>query len=749
MQIIPILSNMAKNTSQHIHILSIFIYILLTIIPAYSFAQLHLVRWDSIPVIADGTQLKNAWAGGMNSPQFSQIDLNDDGIKDLFVFERNWNGMVSTFINNGTEGQIDYIHEAKYQHSFPVMHNWVLLADYNCDGKEDIFTSVPAGIAVYRNDTEPSSELKFTLVSHLLQSNTSIGLTPLYVSPPDIPALTDVDGDGDLDILSFGVLGQSVVYHKNVSMEKYGNCETLEFEQESECWGYFSESSQDNGITLFDTCSVNSSNMVRDNRHAGSALLAIDINGNGLQDLLLGDISYNNLVMLTNGGSTTEASMLSVDTAFPSYSASVDLTVFPAAFNFDANNDNKKDLVVSPNNPNTSENFNNIWYYENTGTESLPVFELQSNSFLQDQMIDVGEGARPVFFDADTDGLLDIIIGNYGYFVETGNFDSKLALFRNSGTSTEPSFELIDRDYSGLSGMNINSVYPAFGDMDNDGDKDMIIGDEDGQLHLFINTANAGMPAEFLLTYPVYMNIDVGETAIPQIIDVNRDGKPDLVVGEKSGTINYFENIGTTTEALFNSTPTSDFFGGIDVMPECCTGFSAPFLAEDSAGHYLMYVGSERGWLYQFNNIEGNLDGSFNLADSLFLEGLNVTISGADLNNNGETEIVYGVYAGGITILQKGIPQWIGIKENKNSAFEIDLFPNPAKSSFYLHFHGKLSSDIVKVQILNFLGQVISTHSYHLSDSRIKIDLENPLPGIYFVRTQTNGFVSTKKLIIN
>lgn len=635
--------------------INITLLILLFIIPSVSFGQLHLIRYDSITVSINDIQLTNAWAGGLNSPQFSEIDLNGDGIKDLFVFERDWNGIIKTFINNGGSGRIDYTYQPYYQQKFPEMHNWCLLADYNCDGKEDIFTSVPAGIAVYRNDSDLLSGLKFTLVSPLLLSNGSNGLTPLYVSPPDIPALTDVDGDGDLDILSFGVLGKLVKYHKNLSMENYGNCEHLEFEIDSECWGYFSESSQDNSITLFDTCIEIQTKKIGDNKHAGSALLSIDINGNGLKDLLLGDISYNNLVMLTNGGSATEASMISVENNYPVNSTAVDLTVFPAAFNIDVNNDNKRDLLISPNNPNTSENINNIWLYENIGTESTPIFEFKNKSFLQNQMIDMGEGARPVFFDANADGLLDILIGNYGYFIESGNFDSKLGLFLNNGTSTKPSFVLINTDYSNLSELNFNGVYPTFGDMDSDGDEDMIIGDEEGNLHLFINTASIGLPAEFSLSKPVFMNIDVGETAMPQIIDVNRDGKLDLLVGEISGTLNYFENTGTDEDALFNSLPTNDFFGSIDVMPECCSGYSAPFLTEDSVGNYLLYVGSETGWLYQFNNIEGNIDGSFAIVDSLFLDGLNATISGADINNNGQIELIYGEYAGGIAILQKGI----------------------------------------------------------------------------------------------
>lgn len=712
------------------------------LLPFYSFTQLHFVRYDSIAVTENEILLANPWAGGLNSPQFSQIDLNNDMKKDLFIFERDWYGMVKTFLNNGTSNQVDYTHAPKYQRQFPAMHHWTLLADYNCDGREDIFTSVPAGIAVYRNDTESGESLRFTLVSSLLLSENSDGL---YVSPPDIPALTDVDKDGDLDILSFGVLGNNVKYHKNLSMERYGNCDHLEFMQESGCWGYFSESSQDNSITLFDTCE-RSAVSNPDNRHAGSALLALDLNGNGLKDLLLGDISYKNLVMVSNTGSIDEASMSSVDYAFPSYSTPVDLRVFPAAFHLDVNNDNKKDLLISPNNPNTSENFNNIWYYENTGSESVPEFELQSTEFLQNQMIDVGEGSRPVFFDSNADGLLDIIIGNYGYFLGTANFDSKLTLLRNTGTANKPAFELADRDYAGLSALNINGVYPAFGDMDKDGDEDMIIGDEDGQLHLFINMAEPGSPASFVLTNPQYMGIDVGEASVPQIVDVNRDDKPDLLVGELSGNVNYFENTGTDVEAFFSDEPVSEYFGGIN--ENYLYQYSSPFLTLDTLGEYLLYVGFENGYLHQFNNIEGNISGLFNQVDSLFLEGLRVNIHGDDLNNNGKTEIVYGEYAGGLAIMQNGIPDWIGIHESVNKDFRVELFPNPATNEVFLGFPQLQTGEHLQIHVVNIYGNVIRSFQTKYSGELVKMDLANLPEGIYMIQVLTKLRHTTKKLIV-
>ena len=62
------------------------------------FAQINFERNNSIVVLkTNGDTLKNPWAGGFNSVQFSEIDLNLDGIKDLFVFDRTGN-RISTFI---------------------------------------------------------------------------------------------------------------------------------------------------------------------------------------------------------------------------------------------------------------------------------------------------------------------------------------------------------------------------------------------------------------------------------------------------------------------------------------------------------------------------------------------------------------------------------------------------------------------------------------------------------------------------
>lgn len=123
-------------------------------------AQTNFVRKDSIPVFLNSQQLSCAWTGGMNYAQFSDIDLNQDGIRDLFIFDRTGN-KISTFINQGTPNQVAYVPAMQYVPQFPRMRDWVLLRDYNCDGKVDIFTSRASQIQVYKNISTLATGLQF------------------------------------------------------------------------------------------------------------------------------------------------------------------------------------------------------------------------------------------------------------------------------------------------------------------------------------------------------------------------------------------------------------------------------------------------------------------------------------------------------------------------------------------------------------------------------------------------------------
>ena len=100
-----------------------------------SFSQINFTRDTTVSVFENSTQLKHAWNGGVNSAQFSEIDLNLDGIKDIIVFDRSGN-KLSPYLNiNG-----EYVFSPQFRNNFPDINYWIILEDYNCDGKNDIFT---------------------------------------------------------------------------------------------------------------------------------------------------------------------------------------------------------------------------------------------------------------------------------------------------------------------------------------------------------------------------------------------------------------------------------------------------------------------------------------------------------------------------------------------------------------------------------------------------------------------------------
>jgi hypothetical protein len=177
-------------------------------------SQINFIKNDSISVSVNGINISNAWAGGLNFIQASSIDLNYDGIEDLFLFDRSGN-KINTFINLGIQDSISYITDNSYRNKFPQLSSWALLRDYNNDGKKDIFSYTPGGFLVYKNSGNAIDGLSFELVSSKVYSNYFSDYIPLYVTSVDIPAIDDIDADGDLDVLTFSVNGVYVEYHQN------------------------------------------------------------------------------------------------------------------------------------------------------------------------------------------------------------------------------------------------------------------------------------------------------------------------------------------------------------------------------------------------------------------------------------------------------------------------------------------------------------------------------------------------------
>jgi hypothetical protein len=727
----------------------VFLFFSFILIHTNIFSQQSFWRNDSIPVIIGTDTLRNAWTGGLNFCQFSEIDLNQDGINDLFVFDRQGinGGRITTFINKGTPNQVDYVNAPEYAFKFPPLQNWALLADYNCDGKADIFSFTNGGIKIYENTSTLAGGLSFRLATPLLQSNYGTGsLLNLYVSPSDIPALVDVDGDGDLDIVTYSILTTYVEYHKNMSIEKFGRCDSLnQYVKQRYCFGGYADANVSNCTNYItqgmDSCVVSGPRPAADTtnpgglKHSGNCILCLQEDGDKDQDIMLGHVGCTSMTEMKNTGDTSFAKFTTVDYAFPSYDIPVNLNVFPCGYLVDVDNDGKKDVLLSPNNQQegAAEDFHSVHWYKNTGTNDSTILHFRQNNFLQDQMIDVGEGAFPSLHDYDGDGLADLFIGNYGYFDSAG-IVPKIALFKNTETSTHPRFTLITRDFANLStllsSLHLTQFAPAFGDLDGDGDADLVIGDYQGNLYYLEKMA--GAPDNYAYIPNFFAGINApGKAATPQLIDLNRDGKLDLVIGSRNGRIYYYQNTGTATTPSFSTTPTSTTLGAVNtVKTGYTTGYAAPFFY-DEAGSYKLLVGTENGEIMKFGNIDGNLGGAFTLLDPLVAyigEGERSVPFGYDINGDGLMDMFVGNFSGGVEFYQGSTA--LGMVNNPASVnFDFTVFPNPASTELSIHINDYRPGEKYALSILDILGRTIQ--QVEVSSSEFKISVNSLPPGTY------------------
>ena len=172
--------------------------------------------------------------------------------------------------------------------------------------------------------------------------------------------------------------------------------------------------------------------------------------------------------------------------------------------------------------------------------------------------------------------------------------------FRNTGTASDPQFTYIDDDYMNLSNAayGLRSV-PAFGDLDNDGDADMILGTENGTVVYFENqsTGSGAVYSTGIVNYTDDQGqvITSGGFSAPQLFDLNDDGLLDLILGRKNGRIFYYENVGTAQSPSFKAM--NGFLGGVDVSPtNAPDGLATPHFFRHSDTTYLFCGKRRRGF---------------------------------------------------------------------------------------------------------------------------------------------------------
>ena len=615
-------------------------------------AQVPLVPFDdyALRVDRDGLTQSLAWSGGLNNPQFYSVDVDGDGLLDYYAFDRAGGVHVAVGQVGGAGPLVD---KSAAVRGWPEATRFVVPADFDGDGVVDLFASSfdldPGGaqaMFVYRGRRGDDGRLAFAPVTFatrfptLLTYRTSEDRDQLiYVAGTDVPVVRDLDGDGDLDVLAFEQSGSYIYYYENVSRPDAGvPGDRLRFELATRCYGGAYEDNLTSAIELADgpgECAgpgfgpgfKSGERGLGGGAHPGSTLTAADLDGDGDLDLLVGDVQTGRLTALYNAPAGGRTFFSSVVADWPQRPGErpVELDFLPGAFPVAPLSSPvgtaAVDFLVAANLSRGGEDLRNVWRYVGgaPGTE----LTLESRSYLTELAFDHGTGSHPATGQLDGRGAPELIVGNEGTYDPSavGGLRSSLRYYRCPTTDLcrEEAPEWLTRLNVALRGSESEptvSFDPTLADMDADGDLDLLVGLSSGEI-AYAENRSRGETVHFELATPSLLGGSVGIQSSPAVADLNGDGLPDLLVGERNGNLNLFLNRGSAGAPEFASPPDEEVYGQIETR---LRGFgpaeSRPAFGR-LRGRRVLFVGTAQGRMLIYGNLPTSPGGIAVLTDTL------------------------------------------------------------------------------------------------------------------------------------
>ncbi len=566
-----------------------------------------------VPRTGSANPLTSLNVVGDSAPAFG--DLDGDGDRDLVAGASD--GTFRYFRNNGSAASPAFAEQTGAANPLDgqdVGDSAIsALGDLDADGDLDLVAGANDGTFRYFRNTGSTANPAFVAIT-----GTANPLHGQTVGERSAPALANLDGDGDLDLLAGENLG-TLLYYENTG-------------------------SAASPVFVPRTGALNPLDNVDVGTQSVPALG--DVDGDGDRDLFVGEL-FSGFRYFENTGSAASPAFIQrsgpddpLDGQTPGGSAAT-----PAFVDLDRDRD--LDLV-SGNASGTFATFVNfvpqvVPAIEHTGS-SNPVAVLSAGSL-----------SAPAFGDLDGDGDLDLVSGE-----TLGIFH----YFRNMGGATDPAFLEITGAFNPLDGKDAGDYSSAaLGDLDADGDLDLVAGEYQGAFFYFQNTGNAASPAflQKMGSNNPLSGEDVGNWSVPTLGDLDADGDLDLVAGEYDGTFHYFENTGAATSPAFDEvTGVSNPLDGDDA------GFySTPALGDfDGDGDLDVVSGDDDGLFDYFNNTGtaiapafAALTGSANPLDGKDVGSGSAPTAG-DLDGDGDPDLVTGDVSG---------------------AFHLHYFPEPSR----------------------------------------------------------------------
>ena len=347
--------------------------------------------------------------------------------------------------------------------------------------------------------------------------------------------------------------------------------------------------------------------------------------------------------------------------------------------------------------------------------------------------------ATPRTADLDDDGDLDLLVGEY-YGV--------MQYFENTGTVDNPAFAAPQANPFGLDST-IYYAALAFADLDNDGDIDLLVGEDYGNLQYFENVGTASEPAfANPVQNPFGINIIDDYFHAPAFADLDDDGDFDLLVGTYSdqyyaqeGLFRYYENIGSAEEPAFASPVDNPF----NLDPVYFPVFTLGDLDGDGDLD-IMSAGDDDDMSY-YENIGSASEANFAAVqiDPFGLIGYGALgPEFADLDDDGDLDLLYGgidVYGYSVAILyaENVNTEPTGIKDLDQDV-SLQLYPNPTKDILRI----ATVQEIERVEMVDIMGKMVS----RIENPNSTISVSELSPGMYTVKVYlANGNHVIQKIL--
>ncbi|MBW8050590.1 MAG: T9SS type A sorting domain-containing protein [Cytophagales bacterium] len=484
--------------------------------------------------------------GYFAAPAFADID--GDGDLDAFVGGE-FSGTIQYFENTGNDTVPAFAAPITNPFGLTSIYNpFPTFTDIDGDGDFDMFAGDNYGALHYFENTGTGTVPVFAAS----QTN-PFGLNS--VAGIAFPDFVDIDGDGDFDAFVGEYYG-SIKYFENIgtdSVPAFATPQTNPFGL-TNAGGYFAApdfvdidadgdfdvfiGSGYGSVQFFENAgSVTTPAFIPPNIFGITSAIGwalptfVDIDADGDFDAFIGEY-YGALQYFENTGTnfapafdTAQTNPFGLDTVNG---------YIPAPTFVDIDADGDFDAFVG------GDYYGNIIYFENTGTDTVPAFSLpQTNPFGLDSIN--GFFSAPTFVDIDGDGDFDAFLGEY-YGV--------LKYSENTGTGTVPAFTAPQNNPFGLTSVYGYLAAPAFADIDGDGDFDAFAGGAyGGDITYYKNTGTNTSPAFALPQTNPFGLTNVNYFAFPAFVDIDGDGDFDAFVGEYGGSLQYFENITIANDA--------------------------------------------------------------------------------------------------------------------------------------------------------------------------------------------------------